>query len=87
MIFSLPMKRLLSILVILIIPTFSCVDGRYIVLKVTDTDTIDILYGWKKERIRMLCVDTPESAHPIRQQLTSFMPIIYRMPLKIVSGQ
>ena len=38
--------------------------GQYQVLKVIDGDTVDILYMGKKERIRMLNVDTPESVHP-----------------------
>jgi len=33
-------------------------------LRVIDGDTIDILYKGKKERIRLLCVNTPESVHP-----------------------
>ncbi len=38
--------------------------NTYKVIRVIDGDTIDILYKGKKERIRMLSVDTPESVHP-----------------------
>lgn len=38
--------------------------GQYPVLKVIDGDTIQILFNGKKEKIRMLNVDTPESVHP-----------------------
>lgn len=40
--------------------------SEYRVAKVIDGDTIDILYKGRKERIRILCVNTPESVHPDR---------------------
>jgi len=56
-------KFFISIALILSL-AIPCIAGQYKVLRVIDGDTIDILYHGKKERIRMLCVDTPESVHP-----------------------
>ena len=36
----------------------------YVVLGVVDGDTIKIRYGGKKESIRLIGVDTPETVHP-----------------------
>ncbi len=38
--------------------------GEHKVLRVVDGDTIVVDYHGKKEKIRMLCVNTPESVHP-----------------------
>lgn len=58
------MKRVLVIFLFSILLCSVTYAGQYKVLKVIDGDTIDVLYMGKKERIRMLCVDTPESVHP-----------------------
>ncbi len=47
-----------------------CFAGEYKVVKVIDGDTIDIDYKGKRERIRLLNVDTPESVHPDRTRNT-----------------
>lgn len=57
------MKKILIIFIVLLCIS-PCFAGYYKVLRVVDGDTIDIAYKGKKERIRMLCVDTPESVHP-----------------------
>ena len=41
-------------------PKTNSISEHYRVLKVVDGDTIDILYHGKKERIRLLRIDTPE---------------------------
>jgi micrococcal nuclease len=45
--------------------------GEYRVLRVVDGDTIDIDYNGTKERVRLLCVDTPESVHPDQSKNTA----------------
>ena len=54
------------ILVFGLIPVLSAwASGpSYPVIRVVDGDTISILYQGKKEKIRLLNVDTPESVHP-----------------------
>jgi micrococcal nuclease len=63
-------KNLLSVL-ILFVSVLPCFATPYKVLRVIDGDTIDIHYGEKKERIRLLNVDTPESVHPDKTRNTS----------------
>jgi len=42
--------------------------GQYKVVRVVDGDTIVIRYSGKYEKVRLLCVDTPESVHPDKKQ-------------------
>lgn len=62
-------KAILSILFVLFI-SLPALAGQHPVLKIIDGDTIDIKYQGQKERIRMLCVDTPESVHPDQSRNT-----------------
>jgi len=39
-------------------------------IRVVDGDTIIVLYKGKKERVRLLCVDTAESVHPKKDRNT-----------------
>lgn len=64
------MNRSILISIIFILFTIPALAGQYPVTKVVDGDTIDVIYQGKKERIRMLCVDTPESVHPDRSKNT-----------------
>lgn len=38
--------------------------GQYKVIRVVDGDTIVVDYKGKYEKVRLLCVNTPESVHP-----------------------
>ena len=54
-----------SLLVFCLFMLFSCAPpSQYDVVRVVDGDTIIISYKGKNERIRLLCIDTPESVHP-----------------------
>jgi len=57
------MRTITAIIISMLIcvPAFA---GHYKVLNIVDGDTVDVLYMGKKERVRLLCVDTPESVHP-----------------------
>ena len=66
------MKRLLKITLFLIVflslsPTF-LFAGQYAVIKIVDGDTIVVKYKSKYEKVRLLCVNTPESVHPDKKQ-------------------
>ncbi len=50
--------------------TLSCFAEQYPVLKVVNGDTIDINYNGTKERVRLPCVDIPESVHPDQSKNT-----------------
>tara|TARA_B100000614_G_C14556047_1_gene495563 strand:- start:2483 stop:3109 length:627 start_codon:yes stop_codon:yes gene_type:complete len=60
----------MRVLILILILTTAVHAGQYPVIHVVDGDTIDILFQGKKERVRMLCVDTPESVHPDRSRNT-----------------
>lgn len=64
------MKKLILVSLILLF-AIPAIAGQYKVLRIVDGDTIDILYQGKKERIRMLNVDTPESVHPDQSRNTA----------------
>lgn len=51
----------------IIIPTIA-LAGQYHVVRVVDGDIIVIRYNGKYEKVRLLCVDTPESVHPDKKQ-------------------
>jgi len=64
-----PERRHLASLLVLALLGFvfscaSCFATPFLVTKVVDGDTIDIRMNGKEERVRFLCVDTPESVHP-----------------------
>jgi len=42
--------------------------GQYQVIRVVDGDTIVVRYNGKNEKVRLLCVNTPESVHPDKKQ-------------------
>ena len=44
------------------------IAGQYKVIRVVDGDTIVIKYNGKYEKVRFLCVNTPESVHPDKKQ-------------------
>ncbi len=52
---------------LLAIPVLA-IAGKYKVIRVVDGDTIVIGYNGKHEKVRLLCVNTPESVHPDKKQ-------------------
>jgi len=57
-------KKSLAVLLVLFVLVLPCFADPYKVVRVVDGDTLDIEYQGKRERIRLLNVDTPESVHP-----------------------
>jgi endonuclease YncB( thermonuclease family) len=51
----------------LLLPS-SSLAGQFKVTRVVDGDTIVVDYKGKPEKIRLLCVNTPESVHPDAKQ-------------------
>jgi micrococcal nuclease len=57
--------RIISLLItLLFISPVLANAGQYKVTRVVDGDTIVINYNGKYEKVRLLCVNTPESVHP-----------------------
>jgi micrococcal nuclease len=54
-------------LFVLVLPVLANA-GQYKVIRIVDGDTIVIMYNGKYEKVRLLCVNTPESVHPDKKQ-------------------
>ncbi len=65
------MKRLLRIPLLiaffLMLP-FLSYAGQHRIIRIVDGDTTIIDYKGKHEKVRLLCVNTPESVHPDKKQ-------------------
>ena len=61
--------KIISLLIalLLLFPILS-LAGQYRVIRIVDGDTIVINYKGKPEKVRLLCVNTPESVHPDKKQ-------------------
>ena len=64
------MKNIVTTILFLLF-AIPALASQYQVTRVVDGDTIDVIYKGKKERIRMLNVDTPESVHPDQSRNTA----------------
>lgn len=63
-----PLKIFSLLIAFLIILPVVLYAGQYSVIRVVDGDTIIINFKGKKERVRLLRVNTPESVHPDKKQ-------------------
>ena len=67
----------------IIIPAIA-LAGRYQVVRVVDGDT---RYNGKYEKVRLLCVDTPESVHPDKKQNIPMGKVASRYTQKKLIGK
>ena len=63
-----PLKILPILVALLLILPVLLSAGQYRVIRVVDGDTIVFNYKGKPEKVRLLCVNTPESVHPDKKQ-------------------
>ena len=63
-----PLKILPILVALLLILPVLLSAGQYRVIRVVDGDTIVVNYKGKPEKVRLLCVNTPESVHPDKKQ-------------------
>ena len=70
----------------IIIPAIA-LAGQYQVIRVVDGDTIVIKYSGKYEKVRMLCVNTPESVHPDKKQNIPMGKVASRYTQKKLIGK
>ena len=61
--------------------------GQYKVIRVVDGDTIVIKYGGKNEKVRLLCVNTPESVHPDEKQNIPMGKVASKYTQKKLTGK
>jgi len=76
-----------TVLVIAVVLCSLSFAGEYKVLRVVDGDTIDIDYNGHKERVRLLCVNTPESVHPNRAKNTPMGKTASKYTKKALTGK
>ena len=81
------LKTTFFLIVLLIAFPAPAVSGQYKVVRVVDGDTIVINYNGKYEKVRMLCVNTPESAHPDEKQNIPMGKVASRYTLKKLTGK
>jgi len=62
------LKTICFLTALLIIFPILASAGQYRVIRVVDGDTIVVDYQGKHEKVRLLCVNTPESVHPDEKQ-------------------
>jgi len=79
-------RLLISSLFILTFP-FLAIAGQYQVIRIVDGDTIVIKYDGKYEKVRLLCVDTPESVHPDKKQNIPMGKVASKYTMKKLTGK
>jgi micrococcal nuclease len=63
-----PLKIIIFLIAFLLLLPALSLAGQYRVIRVVDGDTIVVDYKGKYEKVRLLCVNTPESVHPDNKQ-------------------
>jgi len=76
----------LLITLLFISPVLANADS-YKVIRVVDGDTIVIKYNGKYEKVRLLCVDTPESVHPDKKQNIPMGKVASKYTQKKLTGK
>ena len=75
------------VLVLMILGTTPGFAEKFKVIRVIDGDTIDVDYHGHRERVRLLCVNTPESVHPNRSRNTPMGTTASLYTKKILTGK
>jgi micrococcal nuclease len=70
----------------IIIPALA-LAGQYKMVRVVDGDTIVVDYHGKHEKVRLLCVNTPESVHPDKKQNIPMGKVASRYTQKKLIGK
>jgi micrococcal nuclease len=81
------LKTISFLIAFLIAVPSLAVAGQYKVVRVVDGDTIVIKYGGKYEKVRLLCVNTPESVHPDKKQNIPMGKVASRYTQKKLTGK
>ncbi len=75
------------VLVLMVLGTTPGFAEKFKVIRVIDGDTIDVDYHGHRERVRLLCVNTPESVHPDRSRNTPMGTTASLYTKKILTGK
>ena len=79
--------HLLTLFFVIIPVPVIALAGQYKVIRVVDGDTIVIEFNGKYEKVRMLCVNTPESVHPDKKQNIPMGKVASRYTQKKLTGK
>lgn len=63
-----PLKIVPILITLLLILPILSYAAQHKVIRVVDGDTIVVNYNGNNEKVRLLCVNTPESVHPDKKQ-------------------
>jgi len=63
------------------------IAGQYKVIRIVDGDTIVIQYDGKYEKVRLLCVNTPESVHSDKKQNIPMGKVASKYTQKKLTGK
>ncbi len=84
------MNRFLKVICFLtlffVVNSTNSLAGQYKVVRVVDGDTIVIEYDGKYEKVRLLCVNTPESVHPDKKQNIPMGKVAFKYTQKKLIG-
>jgi len=80
-------KIILILFVLLLSLPVLAVAAQYKVIRVVDGDTIVIDYNGNPEKVRLLCVNTPESVHPDKKQNVPMGTVASQYAKKRLSGK
>ncbi|MBA7495529.1 hypothetical protein ES702_06116 [subsurface metagenome] len=81
------LKTAYILLALLFLFPIMAIAGQYKVIRVVDGDTIVIKYNGKYEKVRLLCVNTPESVHPDKKQNIPMGKVASRYTQKKLTGK
>ena len=79
-------RIIISSLLFLTLPVLANA-GQYQVIRVVDGDTIVIKYNGKYEKVRLLCVNTPESVHSDEKQNIPMGKVASKYTQKRLTGK
>ena len=79
-------RLIISTLLVLVLPALT-IAGQYKVIRIVDGDTIVIKYDGKYEKVRLLCVNTPESLHSDKKQNIPMGKVACRYTQKKLTGK
>ena len=81
------LKAVSILLALLLAFPVLAIAGQYKVVRVVDGDTVVIRYNGKYEKVRLLCVNTPESVHPDKKQNIPMGQVASRYTQKKLTGK
>ena len=79
-------RLFISSILFLTLPVLA-IAGQYKVIRIVDGDTIVIKYDGKYEKVRLLCVNTPESVHSDKKQNIPMGKVASKYTQKKLTGK